>query len=234
MRALKRAAMVGLVAPLALLVGPAHSTYQDFTPSPPLAEETLTLAELASARTAHLQKQDRSIQDASLREALAAREEILEETANSIKAEEEALRAAEEAATYAWPAQGEFGSPFGMRLHPILKYKRMHWGVDVGAACGSPLLSIHEGVVTGVAEGAASGKNVTITHRPHEGKELVSSSLHMARIDVREGQKVAKGEQIGTVGNTGLSTECHLHLETTLDGEKVDPSLVITGKPHTR
>lgn len=125
------------------------------------------------------------------------------------------------------PTAGEFGSGFGMRLHPILHYYRMHNGQDIGGRCGQPIWAAQDGTVTKVVpEGynGGSGHNVKVNGGKIDGVKLETAYLHMDTIAVKVGQKVHKGELLGTVGNTGISTACHLHFSVYENGKAVDPT----------
>ncbi|MBB1494461.1 M23 family metallopeptidase [Propioniciclava sp. MC1683] len=125
-----------------------------------------------------------------------------------------------------WPTEGEISSPWGMRLHPILRYTRLHGGADIGGAVGAPIYAVADGVVTKAAQGynGGSGNNVRIDHGQMDGQNIETSYLHMNSISVSDGQKVKKGQQIGTVGNTGLSTAPHLHFSVYVNGANSDPA----------
>lgn len=124
------------------------------------------------------------------------------------------------------PAQGSLGSPWGMRMHPILKYKRMHGGVDIGGRTGQPIYAAEDGVVTTAASGynGGSGNNIRIDHGRLAGKAVETAYLHLHTISVRAGQKVKRGQVIGTMGSTGLSTGPHLHFSLYLNGANADPA----------
>lgn len=122
-----------------------------------------------------------------------------------------------------WPAQGRPGSPFGMRLHPILGYYRMHWGTDIGAACGSPLFAAGDGSVRERSSGSGYGNYLVLDLGTVGGARIAVGYAHAASYTVAVGQRVTKGQVIGYVGTTGLSTGCHLHLELWRNGGRVDP-----------
>lgn len=92
------------------------------------------------------------------------------------------------------------------RYHPILKRRRPHLGVDYGAPVGTSVLASASGTVIFVGRDGGYGKLVKIRHP----NGYVTSYAHLSRIDVRRGQRVKQGEQIGRVGSTGLSTGPHL------------------------
>ncbi len=112
-----------------------------------------------------------------------------------------------------------FGSPFGMRMHPILGYARMHYGVDLTAPTGTPIYAPGDGVVFRSGWSNGFGKHVRIDH----GYGYVTVYGHMSKLKVRPGQKVKRGDIIGEVGSTGLSTSPHLHYEVRVNGQWVNP-----------
>ncbi|MCH7412247.1 M23 family metallopeptidase [Belliella sp. R4-6] len=111
-------------------------------------------------------------------------------------------------------------SGFGNRLHPILKVRKMHTGVDFSAPKGTPIYATGDGVVSDVKTVFGGyGKYIEIDH----GFGFVSRYAHMNEFKVRKGQKVKRGDMIGTVGNTGSSTAPHVHYEVIKDGAYVNP-----------
>ncbi len=110
-------------------------------------------------------------------------------------------------------------SGYGMRLHPILKIGRMHWGMDFSAPIGTPIYATGAGTITNASPMGGYGNVVVLNH----GFGYESYYAHMSRIKVRSGQKVERGDIIGFVGNTGLSSGPHLHYEIHKNGEKVNP-----------
>ncbi len=111
-------------------------------------------------------------------------------------------------------------SGYGMRIHPIYKVKKMHTGIDFAAAIGTPIYTTADGVVQELEVNFSGyGKVVIIDH----GFGYKTRYAHMHGFAVRQGQKVKRGELIGYVGNTGLSTSPHLHYEVFINGMHVDP-----------
>ncbi len=121
-----------------------------------------------------------------------------------------------------WPVAGRITSNFGMRRHPILGYRRMHAGMDFGAPHGAPIYAVTDGVVSFAGYNGGYGRFVKLNHA--EG--LASGYAHMSRIAVRGGQRVRRGQVIGYVGSTGLSTGPHLHYELHRNGRAIDPRTV--------
>jgi murein DD-endopeptidase MepM/ murein hydrolase activator NlpD len=110
-------------------------------------------------------------------------------------------------------------SGFGMRVHPILGGMRMHSGVDLAAPAGSPIFATYSGKVT--SAGWAGGYGLSAAVESDSGVQTRFG--HMSRVIVSRGQSVRKGDLIGYVGSSGLSTGPHLHYEVRLKGQAVDP-----------
>jgi murein DD-endopeptidase MepM/ murein hydrolase activator NlpD len=107
-----------------------------------------------------------------------------------------------------------------MRIHPIYKVKRMHTGVDFSATRGTPIYATGDGVVKIVRSNFGGyGKEVQVDH----GYGYITLYAHMENFNVKEGQKIKRGECIGYVGSTGSSTAPHLHYEVIHNGAKVNP-----------
>lgn len=116
---------------------------------------------------------------------------------------------------------GRFRSKFGSRWHPILKYRKMHWGVDWAAPRGTPILAAGNGVVLKSGWQSGYGRQTKVQH----ANGYVTSYSHQTKIakGVKPGARVRQGQVIGYVGSTGLSTGPHLHYEVIVNGTKVDP-----------
>lgn len=110
-------------------------------------------------------------------------------------------------------------SGFGMRMHPILKIGKMHNGTDFAAHVGTPIYATGDGKVTMAERQGGYGNVVKINH----GYGYETLYAHMSKFKVRNGQSVKRGDIIGYVGNTGLSTGPHLHYEIHKDGTEIDP-----------
>ena len=120
------------------------------------------------------------------------------------------------------PTNGRVTSTFGMRRHPILGYTRMHSGVDFGGGYGSPIYAVSDGFVTIAGRTGGFGNYVKLSH----GGGLGTGYGHMSRIAVRPGQHVSRGQVIGYIGSSGLSTGPHLHYEVYRNGVPVNPMSV--------
>jgi murein DD-endopeptidase MepM/ murein hydrolase activator NlpD len=119
------------------------------------------------------------------------------------------------------PVMGEMelGSGFGMRIDPFIRAPAMHTGVDLRADAGDPVRATADGAITVAGWNGGYGKMVEIDH----GNGLVTRYGHLSAIDVRIGQHIRAGQILGKVGSTGRSTGPHLHYETRVGGEAIDP-----------
>jgi murein DD-endopeptidase MepM/ murein hydrolase activator NlpD len=110
-------------------------------------------------------------------------------------------------------------SGFKMRFHPILQTWRAHLGVDYGAPTGTPVRSIGDGVVDFAGVQNGFGNIVVIKHNATHS----TAYAHLSRINVRKGQSVSQGQNVGAVGQTGWATGPHLHFEFRVNGQQRDP-----------
>lgn len=120
---------------------------------------------------------------------------------------------------FAWPTSGRVSSGYGNRVHPVYGTTRMHTGVDIPAPTGQSIVAASDGVVVSAGWRGGYGMAVVIGH----GGGVATLYGHMSRIDVSEGQRIEKGEHLGAIGSTGLSTGPHLHFEVRVDGAPTDP-----------
>lgn len=114
-------------------------------------------------------------------------------------------------------------SPFGMRWHPILGIRRMHDGIDLAAPRGTPVYATANGRVAMAQRFGGYGNFVELEH----GGDLETRYGHLSSYTVHVGEEVHKGELIGYVGSTGLSTGPHLHYEVRVDGKPVNPAFFL-------
>lgn len=123
-------------------------------------------------------------------------------------------------ASWIMPVSGTLTSAFGMRLHPVLGYYRMHNGIDLAAAQGTPIYATRAGTVTTCSyQAGGAGNYVSINHL--DG--FSSIYMHMTHYVVSPGQSVSQGQLIGYVGSTGISTGPHLHFGISYAGTYVNP-----------
>lgn len=121
------------------------------------------------------------------------------------------------------PSAGRVTSVFGMRFHPIFKEWRMHNGIDLSTSCGTPIHAAEAGVVAHMGYDSSGGWRLVVAHGPLGGADLQTVYLHAQGYRVRAGDRVTRGEFVGTVGSTGWSTGCHLHFGVKADGRHTDP-----------
>lgn len=120
------------------------------------------------------------------------------------------------------PVPGPISSRYGMRRHPILGYRRMHAGLDFRARHGTPISAVTDGRVVSAGRAGGCGNAVKLDH----GGGLQTRYCHMSRMAVSRGQEVKRGQVIGYVGSTGLSTGAHLHYEMYRGGRPINPASV--------
>lgn len=155
----------------------------------------------------------------------------LEEQLKEIEAEEQAVRKqianlASGNTTYSggamlWPAPSCYivTSDFGWRFHPVLKYEKLHTGIDIGAGYGAKIIAAQSGTVITATYNSAYGNYVVIDH----GGGVCTLYAHQSSMAVSVGQYVSAGEVIGYVGSTGYSTGPHLHFEVIVNGTVQNP-----------
>ncbi|MDH6258946.1 M23 family metallopeptidase [Bradyrhizobium sp. BR13661] len=140
---------------------------------------------------------------------------------NTTRAEMDRLNRTLAQVPYRKPVVGEveFTSGFGVRSDPFLGRPAMHTGLDFRAATGDPARVTANGKVVSAGWSGGYGRMVEIDH----GNGLSTRYGHLSEINVKVGEIVRIGQVIGLVGSTGRSTGPHLHYETRIDGEAVDP-----------
>ncbi|MEE1255124.1 MAG: peptidoglycan DD-metalloendopeptidase family protein [Lachnospiraceae bacterium] len=167
------------------------------------------------------------------------REQLVKEYEAEVAAQEAEIKALEEAIAaekaalanatkrkydggmFAWPAPSykRISDDYGYRIHPILKTKQFHNGIDMAAPGGSPILAAYNGTVTAAAYSATMGNYIMIDH----GDNLYTIYMHASKLYVSKGAEVVKGQKIAAVGTTGRSTGNHLHFSVRLNGSYVNP-----------
>jgi murein DD-endopeptidase MepM/ murein hydrolase activator NlpD len=124
-------------------------------------------------------------------------------------------------AGWARPSGGYVSSHYGMRIHPIYGFARLHAGIDLATPCGRPVYAARSGRVSYSGWLGTSGNFIRVTHE--DGFTTGYAHLQNGSLFVRIGQTVVTGQLIGRIGNTGGSTGCHLHLETRQNMVAQDP-----------
>ncbi|MDP2213884.1 M23 family metallopeptidase [Phenylobacterium sp.] len=125
---------------------------------------------------------------------------------------------------FIWPATGPISGVFGSQRYYNGEPRRPHYGVDVAAPTGTPIHAPAAGIVTLASEEMYfEGGLVFLDH----GQGVTSLMMHMSRIDVKAGQRVAQGDVLGAVGGTGRATGPHLHWGLYWRGAWLDPQLLV-------
>lgn len=117
------------------------------------------------------------------------------------------------------PLDASVSSDYGMRIHPVFGLPKAHQGIDFAAPSGTPISSAADGTVSFAGWKKGYGKFVLVKHRDQKA----TAYAHLSRIQVRKGQRVVRGELLGSVGQTGTATGPNLHFEYLVKGRPQDP-----------
>ncbi|OGO77349.1 MAG: hypothetical protein A2Y23_02710 [Clostridiales bacterium GWB2_37_7] len=117
------------------------------------------------------------------------------------------------------PTSKRITSPFGYRIHPVLKTKKFHSGMDIAAPTGTNIIASNDGTVIFSGYNGGYGYTVIIDH----GGQLSTLYAHNSKLLVSKGDKVKRGQIISKMGSTGLTTGPNLHFEVRKNGQYVDP-----------
>ncbi|MFC1744465.1 M23 family metallopeptidase [Candidatus Riflebacteria bacterium] len=128
---------------------------------------------------------------------------------------------------FSWPLRANITSNFGIRVHPILRTRCLHNGIDLKAPEGEKISSAADGVVTLNSYDRFSGNKLVVEHR--SGFKTIY--IHCKKIFVKKGEFIRKGEIIASVGNTGRSTAPHLHFSIQKDNIYLNPIEHLSGNP---
>jgi murein DD-endopeptidase MepM/ murein hydrolase activator NlpD len=118
-----------------------------------------------------------------------------------------------------WPTRGWVTSDFGHRLDPFTAERIMHKGLDIATSHGAGVIAPSDGVVIFAGMESGYGKVLVLDH----GYGVKTRYAHLSAIDVKVGDRVSRGQKIGSVGNTGRSTGPHLHYEVRVNGMPENP-----------
>lgn len=185
-------------------------------------EKKQQLSETKEVRVSYLAKLEQT------EDLLSDSIDALQKKANELEAELRRIASSSSTSTYtggsmAWPLPGFYTitSPFGNRLHPILKVYKLHTGVDIaGGGCnGKNVVAAADGKVINSGWLSGYGYTVMIDH----GGGIVTLYAHSQKLLVSVGQQVKRGDPIMLVGSTGYATGPHLHFEVRVDGKYVNP-----------
>ncbi len=114
---------------------------------------------------------------------------------------------------------GHISDYFGYRIDPFTHHRRFHYGLDLSTSRGTPIHATADGIVNYAKRNGGYGNMVSINH----GYGFETLYGHMSKIEVKRGQHVKRGQEIGLVGNTGRSTGSHVHYEVHINGKPVNP-----------
>lgn len=129
---------------------------------------------------------------------------------------------------FIWPAKGPITGVYGSQRVLNGQPKRPHYGVDVGGPIGTRVIAPASGIVTMADDLYYSGNTLIVDH----GMGVFSTFLHLDSITVRVGDTIEKGQQIGTIGETGRATGPHLDWRINLGNKRLDPQLLVSGLPN--
>jgi murein DD-endopeptidase MepM/ murein hydrolase activator NlpD len=121
------------------------------------------------------------------------------------------------------PLTGKITSLFGMRTHPVLGETLHHDGIDISQPTGTPVKPLSSGVVTFAGNNGGYGLMVEVAHE----NGLTSRYAHLSSLSVRKGEQISEEQIIGEVGQTGMTTGPHLHLEILRQNSPIDPLTVL-------
>jgi murein DD-endopeptidase MepM/ murein hydrolase activator NlpD len=197
---------------------------------------TTKQAEEKAAAAEHEQRSVVEVKAAALKAAEAARAADLSKyqaflsTSNRLGARvvgfSSQLRTSRSAVTgtgaFVRPGTGQVTSPFGQRFHPILGYWKLHTGTDIGYGDGT-VYAADQGTVVIAGYDRGYGNMLVVDHGIINGKPLATLYAHQAGFLVGVGDVVRKGQPIGRIGSTGMSTGPHLHFEVRAAGAVIDP-----------
>lgn len=187
-----------------------------------LSEQTNEAAALLNSLSSNESEYKKAYEEAEAaqKQAKAEIKKILAAQANSGKGSSGGSKYV--GGDFMWPLPGRYqiSSYYGGRFDPILKYNKVHTGIDIPAPTGTPIKAANAGTV--IVSGWSSrgyGNYVVIDH----GGGRSTLYAHQSRVAVSKGEKVAQGQTIGYVGSTGNSTGPHLHFEILINGDDVNP-----------
>jgi murein DD-endopeptidase MepM/ murein hydrolase activator NlpD len=152
--------------------------------------------------------------------ALEASQALIERQLRDAEAAERAGRGVGDTGSgWVKPTNGWLSSGFGNRIHPIYRTPRLHAGVDLAAPTGTPIIASRGGTVTFVGWMSGYGQTVIVFH----GNSTATLYAHMSAFAVADGQYIAQGGRLGSVGMTGTATGPHLHFEVRIGGIPQNP-----------
>lgn len=192
-----------------------------------LEEQRRKQYEEAAAKTAAAARyrQQLSQREAALRQALDEFEREGQELARKARELEQQVGRELGRLVLSYPVQqpARITDGFGWRLHPILKTRRFHAGVDFAVRVGQPIYAAADGKVLFAGWQNGYGNVVIIGHGKVQGKSVATLYSHNSALTVRVGKEVKRGDVVALGGSTGLATGPNVHFEVIVDGKQVDP-----------
>jgi len=143
----------------------------------------------------------------------------INEKVEELRKQEEANRAVRGTGELVWPANGRITSGFGYRRHPVFGGRRFHNGIDIGARHGANVFAADSGSVIISAYNRGYGNYIVVNH----GNGMTTLYAHLSSRKVSVGNAVSRGQVIGLIGSTGVSTGPHLHFEVSVNGSRINP-----------
>jgi len=144
----------------------------------------------------------------------------------SVKSRIETQQAQARAVPSIWPLVGRYSSPFGTRKDPFTGEPDVHPGIDISADQGVPVHATADGTVEAAAYDGSYGNAIVLAH----GFGISTRYGHLSQFAVKPGQPVKRGDVIGYVGATGRVTGAHLHYEILLNGTRINPINLLSGR----
>ena len=128
-----------------------------------------------------------------------------------------------------WPAKGRVSGVYGSQRILNGEPRQPHYGIDIAAPTGSPVVAPADGIVRmAVTDHYYTGGTIILDH----GYGLSSAFLHMERVNVKVGDRLKRGDPMGTIGATGRATGPHLDWRMNWFDQRIDPGLLMTGSPE--
>jgi len=182
------------------------------------------LVAVATVATPASSRRDEAASDTHAIPARACMEEQVMEADDALAARIRTRTQEVGAVPTLWPVRGPITSPFGWRRSPYGGEMEWHPGVDIGAPYGTTVQATAEGAVVFAGRERGYGVLVVLDHGA-----TGTRYAHLATIWVHAGQRVLRGEPLGTVGGTGRTTAAHLHYEVRFGSEALDPGCFLSG-----
>jgi len=187
-------------------------------------KETELLEQVEEASAIILAMEEDIEKEQALRALVSEEEDRIQAEINKkveeFRKQEEAARAARGTGELVWPAQGRISSGFGWRRHPVFGGRRHHNGIDIASPHGANVVAADRGSVIISAYSSSYGNYVVINH----GNGMTTLYAHLSSRRVNVGTTVSRGQVIGLIGSTGVSTGPHLHFEVSVNGSRINPT----------